>query len=109
MKKKKTNYCCGIDWAQSMEIFKALCDPNRLKILEHLCKCSSGKTVKNVKELNTCCDIDMSVVSRHLRQLKDAGILNASKRGKEVFYSINTAFIVKHMREVANFIENCCG
>jgi DNA-binding transcriptional ArsR family regulator len=52
--------------------------------------------------------VDLSVVSRHLGILKKSGVLKAEKKGKEVFYSINSKELVKSLRSIADFIENCC-
>lgn len=89
------------------KLFKVLSDENRLSLLSHLCKCKEA----NVGELSSCCSIDLSVVSRHLSKLKDAGILGANKKGKEVFYNLKSSDLVKLLRELADEIEkndSCC-
>lgn len=88
-------------------LFKVLSDPNRLSLISHLC----GRREANVSELSKCCSIDLSVVSRHLSKLKGAGVLEASKKGKEVFYQLNSKDLVKALRELADEIEkspDCC-
>lgn len=92
-------------------LFKALGDMNRLSMLRHICSCSAKKQPANVSELSSCCDIDLSVVSRHLAKLKAAGVLKANKNGKEVNYDVNSEELVKSLRELADFIEEtnkCC-
>ena len=101
---KKQTICCP-ELKDLSPLFKAMGDPNRMAILERLCSCSDQT---NVKELSTCCDVDLSVVSRHLSILKKSGVLKAEKKGKEVFYSINSKELVKSLRSIADFIENCC-
>jgi len=66
-------------------IFKALSDPNRLRILKmlqirSLCVCE----ITEVLQLAT------STVSKHLSVLKDADFIAEEKRGKWVNYLINT-------------------
>ena len=64
--------------------FHALAEPTRIQILELL------------KE-NECCVQDMilalhvkqSYLSFHLKTLKQAGLVNAHKRGRRVYYSLN--------------------
>ena len=52
--------------------------------------------------------IDISVVSRHLATLRDAGILEARKLGKHVHYTVCYQRIVQQLRDIANAIEACC-
>ena len=87
-------------------LFKVLSDPNRLSMIRHLCGCREA----NVGELSSCCSIDVSVVSRHLSKLKEAGVLGARKEGKEVFYDLKAAYLAKMLRELADEIEkaDCC-
>jgi len=87
------------------DIFKALSDPNRTVILQHLV--ASGKE-HTVTELSNCCPIDLSVVSRHLKVLKEVGMVEGTKKGKEVHYKVQTAEIVDFLRNLANALENCC-
>ena len=85
--------------------FKALCDPTRLAILADLVdRCGSC----TVTEAATCCPTDVSVVSRHLALLRDAGIVQAEKRGKEVHYTVRFAEFVTTLRALADAFEACC-
>lgn len=65
-------------------IFKALCDENRLRILELL---QSGErcACKLQEELN----IGQSTLSHHMRILCESGIVGARKEGKWVHYYID--------------------
>ena len=85
--------------------FKALCDPNRIALLVRLSKCCGPCSVS---ELSACCPTDMSVVSRHLAILRDAGILDCQKRGKEVYYTVRYSEMVSTLRSIADAIEVCC-
>tara|TARA_R110002074_G_C12153564_1_gene630453 strand:+ start:126 stop:407 length:282 start_codon:yes stop_codon:yes gene_type:complete len=86
-------------------VFKALSDPNRMKILNNLC---SKDCPCNVGEVACCCTVDLSVVSRHLSILKNAGIVSAEKRGKEVFYHVNRSEVAALLRQTAENIEKTC-
>ncbi|HZE89345.1 MAG TPA: metalloregulator ArsR/SmtB family transcription factor [Verrucomicrobiae bacterium] len=86
--------------------FRALCDPNRLALLGRLAEC--GRPC-GVTELSGCCAVDFSVVSRHLATLRDAGILAASRRGKEIYYEVRAAELIGTLRAIADAIEGCCG
>ncbi|MCF7810117.1 metalloregulator ArsR/SmtB family transcription factor [bacterium] len=83
--------------------FKALCDPSRLSVLLNLAK--SGEPV-TVTEIGRKSPINLSVVSRHLATLRDAGILEARKCGKEVYYSIRFDELLYNLRSIIETIES---
>ena len=85
--------------------FKALADPNRVAILIHLAQSGEKKTVSDV---SCCCPTDISVVSRHLGVLRDAGILEAQKSGRAVFYSVRMDQLTTLLRNLADALEACC-
>jgi DNA-binding transcriptional ArsR family regulator len=89
----------------SPEFFRALGDPNRLAVLIALADDGHEKTVT---QLASCCPVDLSVVSRHLRILRDAKILEARKRGKEVLYRVRFDVLVQTLRSLADALEGCC-
>jgi DNA-binding transcriptional ArsR family regulator len=95
----------GLDDVSSPQLFKALCDPNRVAILGHMSKRCVPMTVGQIAEN---LPVDISVVSRHLATLRKAGILIARKKGKEVLYSINSRNLVTTLRAIADAFEACC-
>lgn len=99
--------CCGknLDDAIEPRFFKALCDPNRVALLVRLAQCGGDRTVGSVAE---CCSVDMSVVSRHLALLRDAGIVEAQKQGKEVYYRVRYQRVAATLRAIADCIDACC-
>ncbi|MFQ5984920.1 MAG: ArsR/SmtB family transcription factor [Alphaproteobacteria bacterium] len=90
-----------------MEIrfFKALCDPNRVAILADLAQCGVPCTVRQIA---AALPVDVSVVSRHLALLRDAEVLGAQKRGKEVYYSVRYQRLARTLRAIADAIDACC-
>ncbi|HEV2393195.1 MAG TPA: metalloregulator ArsR/SmtB family transcription factor [Verrucomicrobiae bacterium] len=64
-------------------ILKALAHPTRLFIVDEL---SRGE--RCVCELTDMIGVEMPTVSRHLSQLKNAGLLEDEKRGLQVFYRL---------------------
>ena len=66
------------------KIIKALAHPARLLIVDELARHDE----RCVCELTELIGTDMSTVSRHLSQLKDAGIVEDEKRGQMVFYRL---------------------
>ena len=92
----------------SPAFFKALCDPNRIALLVWLAIERAPRTVTEVSNAG-CCPVDVSVVSRHLATLRDAGLVTAEKRGKEVFYRVEVQNIADRLRKIASALEGCCG
>ena len=66
------------------KIMKALAHPARLMIVDELNK--HGE--RCVCDLTELVGTDMSTVSRHLSQLREAGIIEDDKRGQMVFYRL---------------------
>jgi ArsR family transcriptional regulator len=84
-------------------LFKALSNPIRLKILMHIAKCKDCDHKHNISELSQDCGVDFSVVSRHLKTLKESGILNSIKDKNDVIYKFNKKEFKQHLK---NFSEN---
>ncbi len=103
---ESTAACCAqLEGLLSPEFFKALGDPRRQAILFKLATSGGTWTVSQVAKV---LPIDISVVSRHLIQLRSAGILAAERQGKEVHYSVRYDEVVNMLRQLANAIEGCC-
>lgn len=66
--------------------FTALADPTRCRVVELL----SGKA-RPVHELAAAFDISRPAISRHLRVLKEAGLVKEEKRGRENVYALQRA------------------
>jgi len=98
--------CCAAlaQWL-SPGLFKALGDPNRVGILVAL---SDGGRERTVSDLAECCPVDLSVVSRHLRILREAGVVESRKQGKEVRYRVRFDAVVAMLRNLADALEACC-
>jgi len=101
--------CCGglEEWIQP-GVFKALSEPNRATILARLAQGGRKGAGQSVSEVASCCTVDLSVVSRHLRVLRNAGIVEAERRGKEILYRIRVTELVAMLRGLADALEACC-
>lgn len=74
-----------------VEIFKALSEESRLRILSllfenELCVC----------EIEDCLKMTQSNVSRHLTALKKCGILESYKNAQWTYYKVSNSFIQKN-------------
>lgn len=87
------------------ELFRALSDANRIALLGHL---ATGCGPQTVTEASGCCPTDISVTSRHLAILRNAGIVEAQKRGREVLYTVRYLELSKALRAMADAIDTCC-
>ena len=107
MKNGENKYCCT-DLAELMapEMFRALADGTRVEILSRLVVCCCEQSVSDVAAF---CSVDLSVVSRHLKLLKEAGMLESVKRGKRVYYRARIPELVVFLRELASGLEACCA
>jgi ArsR family transcriptional regulator len=63
--------------------FRALGDETRLRMLEVL-----GAGERNVAELMELMGLGQSLVSHHLRALREAGLVHDRREGRWVYYSI---------------------
>jgi ArsR family transcriptional regulator len=69
------------------EIFKALSDPTRLRLVK-LLSASGGALCVNA--LADRLEVSQSAVSQHLRVLRQAGLVRGERRGYYVHYSLDS-------------------
>ncbi len=69
---------------QNARVFKALCDPNRLMIIE-LLKSGEKCACNLLEEMN----ISQSTLSHHMKQLCESGVVNCRRDGKWMYYSLS--------------------
>ena len=74
----------GNQHEETAKVFKALCDPNRLLIIEML---QSGE--KCGCQLLDDLNIGQSTLSHHMKNLCESGVVNCRREGKWMFYSLN--------------------
>jgi len=79
------------------KIFQALADPSRRAIFESLTR---GETA--VKDLTARFDISQPAVSQHLATLKDAGLVNGRRDGRNVYYRVEP----RGMKPLINWIAH---
>lgn len=98
--------CAPIDGLLDARLFQALSDPTRLNLLACLAKC---RRPCSVGEIAACCSVDLSVVSRHLAMLRDAGVLEAEKKGRVVMYRVRHEHVANALRSLADAVSACCA
>jgi len=66
---------------------RALADPTRFRVL-----CCLTEKEASVGELVEALDIEQSLLSHHLRVLREAGLVEARRDGRQVIYSLAGTF-----------------
>jgi DNA-binding transcriptional ArsR family regulator len=75
-----------------VEIFKALSDPTRLRLVKLLNDCQPGVCKGGplcVNALASELGVTQSAVSQHLRILRQAGLVSGARRGSFMHYSLD--------------------
>ena len=85
-----------------IDVFKALNDKNRLKILKHL-SCDNKCACHLLEELQ----ITQPTLSHHMQILINAKIVNEEKIGKWKHYSLNKKTINKIIYYLEDMIKEC--
>jgi DNA-binding transcriptional ArsR family regulator len=67
-------------------ICSGLADPNRILLIYNLA---------DVNDLASALELNQPTVSRHLKVLRDRGIVRASREGQSVFYSLSDRRIIQ--------------
>lgn len=91
------------------EIFKALSNPNRLRIFVRLASCCAPGTVSlidedhsaYVGELSDELDVGKSTVSHHIKELRRVGLLRSERRGQKIANWVDPEMV----RDLAMFFD----
>ena len=81
---------------QQAEIFGALADPTRLKLVKLLC--CQHNNVLCVNALASLLGVTQSAVSQHLRVLRVIGLVKAERRGYHIHYFINLEVLDRYRK-----------
>jgi ArsR family transcriptional regulator, cadmium/lead-responsive transcriptional repressor len=68
------------------DVFSALADPNRRRLLEVLAQRDASAT-----ELASGLPVTRQAVAKHLAALRAAGLVDSRRAGRETLYSLNAA------------------
>ena len=96
------------------EMFGALADPTRLKLVKLLCRQSGN--VLCVNALAGRLEVTQSAVSQHLRVLRVIGLVKAERRGYHIHYFINLEALDRYRNIISDVLriqephdEKLCG
>jgi ArsR family transcriptional regulator, arsenate/arsenite/antimonite-responsive transcriptional repressor len=88
---RERGVCCALPpvkegWAERQaELMKALADRHRLQMLASLWKANGPICIC---DFTAGLDLSQSTISHHMAKLKDAGLIDAEKRGIWIFYRL---------------------
>ena len=97
------NYMRAIprEWRCIAKVYTALGDEHRQRILLTFER-GERLNVSQVVEVST---LSRTAVSHHLKVLRDAGVLQSEKVGKEVYFWIDREFVIDAMQTVVDYIR----
>jgi ArsR family transcriptional regulator len=90
-----TDFCKEIN-----EFGKGIGNKNRYRILEVLLR---GR--KTVGELVRIVGLSQPAVSQHLKTLKGSGLVIDERRAQEVFYSVNTEYLLGLLKNLSDQVK----
>jgi ArsR family transcriptional regulator len=93
-----------MDVEQRTAVFKALGHPARLRMVDAL-----GEGELCVCDLVKIAGLQWSTVSRHLAILKDAGVVDDERRGKQIFYRLTLCCVADMNRCLDGRQEASCA
>jgi ArsR family transcriptional regulator len=93
----------GTDHAEisCASLLKVLADETRLAVLRQLL----GRAM-HVGEINESLQLEQSLLSHHLKVLREAGLVSAERDGKAVLYSLSPEFRAATKRNTIDL--GCC-
>ena len=97
------NYMRAIprEWRNISKVYTALGDEHRQRILLTF---NPGERL-NIGQIVEVSTLSRTAVSHHLRVLRESGVLESRKEGKEVYFWINKRFLIDAMETVVDYIR----
>lgn len=89
-------------WVSIAKVFTALGDEQRQRILLTF---EPGERL-NVSQLVEVSALSRPAVSHHLKILREAGVLESEKVGKEIYFWINKSFLLQSLNAVSTYITD---
>jgi DNA-binding transcriptional ArsR family regulator len=79
------------------KLFKLLSDPNRVRIISAI-----GEGEKSVSEIIEETSLSQTLVSFHLRPLRESGILLAERKGPFIYYHLSDPSLIGLLRSLSS-------
>ena len=85
-----------MDVDQFQRIAKALADPRRFEILEHI----ATQSEVGCRRLCGCFPVRQATISHHLKELASAGLVESRRDGQFVYYRTRRDVLEEYMNEL---------
>jgi ArsR family transcriptional regulator len=85
-----------VDTEQFQRIAKALADPRRFEILEHIAQ----QVEVGCRRLCGCFPVRQATISHHLKELAGAGLVESRRDGQFVYYRTRPAVLEAYVAEL---------
>lgn len=85
-----------MDVDQFQRIAKALADPRRFEILEHI----ASRAEVGCQRLCGCFPVRQATISHHLKELASAGLVESRRDGQFVYYRVRRSVLDEYMAEL---------
>ena len=83
--------------------FQAFGDERRLVLIARLLSAQAPLTVGEAAD---CCGVHVSGAARHLALMRRAGLVRATRSGREVRYALETRKLARQLRALAKTLES---
>ena len=90
-----------MDPEQFQRIAKALADPRRFEILEHIAQ--QGEV--GCRRLCDCFPVRQATISHHLKELASAGVVESRRDGQYVYYKTRPQVLDAYQRELKRRLD----
>jgi DNA-binding transcriptional ArsR family regulator len=90
-----------VAWRTTAALFVALGDPHRQRILLMF---QPGERLR-VADIVAASPLSRTAVGHHLRVMREAGVLRAEKRGKEMWYWPDVPFVKGGLEAVLEYLD----
>lgn len=100
-----------LDHEELARVLAVLAHPVRLRILETLlsnCRQALQKEGCCVSEINRQVAVTQPVLSKHLKVLREAGILRFRREGNRMVHSMETSGVLGSLVAYLQGLETCC-
>src|SRR5262249_21149064 len=92
----ETGFWSPVDAEQFQRIAKALADPRRFEILQHIAQ----QAEVGCRRLCGCFPVRQATISHHLKELASAGLVESRRDGQFVYYRTRPAVLEAYMDEL---------
>jgi DNA-binding transcriptional ArsR family regulator len=80
-------------------ISKALADPRRYDLLRRIGKAGDTLSCESIR--TDCCQVTAATISHHMKELETAGLVDSSREGKFVTYSLRRDVLEAYLARMA--------